>query len=82
MHRHRFYRARYDRRIAGVAAGFAEYFDLDPTLVRVAWFVLAFTTGFALLLYIALALIAPVEPAVPAAPMQRPPEAGPAVASQ
>ncbi len=58
----RYYRSRSDRRIAGVAAGLAAYFDLDPTLVRVAWAVFALTTGFGLILYIALALVAPLEP--------------------
>ena len=74
MTRRRFYRSRRDRRIAGVAAGFADYFDLDPTLVRAAWAVLAFTTGFGLLLYIALAIVAPVEPWIPSE--AAPPPAG------
>ena len=33
-------RSRANRKIAGVCAGFAEYFDLDVTLVRVVWLVL------------------------------------------
>jgi hypothetical protein len=36
----RLMRSRVDRKIAGVAAGVAEYFGLDPTLVRVLWVVL------------------------------------------
>jgi phage shock protein C len=60
----RLYRCSHDRRIAGVAAGVAEYFDLDPTLVRVLWFVSIFFGGLTLLLYIGMALIVPVEPAV------------------
>ena len=31
-----------DKRIAGVCAGLAEYFDLDPTLVRVLWLLAIF----------------------------------------
>ena len=58
----RLYRCRHDRRIAGVAAGLAEYFDLDVTLVRILWFVSIFFGGFSLLLYIAMALIVPSEP--------------------
>lgn len=29
-----------DKKIAGVCAGIAEYFDFDPTLVRLAWLAL------------------------------------------
>ena len=58
----RLYRCRDNRRIAGVAAGVAEFFDLDPTLVRVLWFVSIFFYGLGLLLYIGLAIIVPLEP--------------------
>ena len=59
----RLYRCRHDRRLAGVAAGVAEYFELDPTLVRVLWFLSIFVGGLGILLYIGLALIVPLEPA-------------------
>ena len=60
---HRLYRCRHDRRLAGVAAGMAEFFDLDPTLVRILWFLSIFVTGgITILLYIGLALIVPNEP--------------------
>lgn len=56
-------RCRHDRRLAGVAAGMAEYFDLDPTVVRLLWVVSIFLTGgLSILLYIALAFIVPDEP--------------------
>ena len=62
MNRH-LYRCSHDRRIAGVAAGLAEYFDLDPTLMRVLWFLsIFFTGGLAILLYLAMAIIIPLEP--------------------
>jgi len=60
----RLYRCSHDRKIAGVASGVAEYFDLDPTLVRILWFVSIFFGGLTLLLYIGMALIVPVEPYV------------------
>jgi phage shock protein C len=63
----RLYRCRHDRRIAGVAAGVAEYFELDPTLVRVLWFVSIFFGGLGLLLYIGMAIIVPIEPIAPGA---------------
>jgi phage shock protein C len=58
----RLYRCRHDRRIAGVAAGVAEFFDLDPTLVRVLWFLSIFVGGLGIFLYIGLAVIVPLEP--------------------
>ena len=50
--------------LAGVCSGIAEYFDLDPTLVRVCYAVLTiFTTCFpGLLLYLLLILIMPAAP--------------------
>jgi phage shock protein C len=58
----RLYRCRHDRRLAGVAAGVAESFDLDPTLVRILWFLTIFLGGLGLLLYIGMAIIIPLEP--------------------
>ena len=62
----RLYRCTHDRKIAGVASGLAEYFDLDPTLVRILWFVSIFFGGLGLLLYIGMAIIVPNEPFVSA----------------
>lgn len=58
----RLYRCRHDRRLAGVAGGIAEYFDADPTLVRLLWVLSIFLGGTGLLLYIAMAIIVPLEP--------------------
>lgn len=44
--RRRLYRSRTDRRIAGVCGGLAEYFDLDPTLIRLIAVVILIFTGF------------------------------------
>ncbi len=50
-----------NKMLAGVCAGIAEYFEIDPTLVRVAYAVLSvFSTGFpGLLLYLILMAIMP-----------------------
>lgn len=56
-------RCRENRVIAGVASGVAEFFGLDPTLVRVLWFLSLFFGGVTLVVYIGLALIVPLEPA-------------------
>ena len=50
-----------DQKIGGVCAGVADYFDIDPTIVRVIWAVLAFCYGTGVLAYIILWLIAPVS---------------------
>ncbi|MBO6012458.1 MAG: PspC domain-containing protein [Bacteroidales bacterium] len=50
-----------NKMIGGVCAGIAEYFNLDPTLIRVAYVTLSiFSAGFpGLLLYILLLIIIP-----------------------
>jgi len=64
-----------DKKIAGVCAGIAEYFDLDPTLVRVLWLIAIFFGGTGFLLYIILWIVLPVAPStgtitVPGSPAQ------------
>jgi phage shock protein C len=44
-------RPREGRKIAGVCLGFAEYLDLDVTLVRLVWLVLALFTGIGFIAY-------------------------------
>jgi phage shock protein C len=51
-------RSETDKRIAGVAGGIAEYFDVDPTLVRIGFVIAAFM-GFGILAYIVLAIVVP-----------------------
>jgi phage shock protein C len=68
MNPRRLYRCRRDRQLAGVAAGMAEYFDLDPTVVRILWILSAFVGGFTILLYIILAFVVPLEPATAPGP--------------
>ena len=56
----RLMRSSFDKKIAGVCAGVAHYFDMDPTIVRVIWGVLAFCYGVGIVAYIILWIIAPV----------------------
>jgi phage shock protein C len=65
MNTRRLYRSRYDKQLAGVAGGMAEYLELDPTLVRILWILSVFLGGFTILLYIILAFIMPLAPAGP-----------------
>jgi phage shock protein C len=62
MARQRLMRSRRDRKIAGVCGGFAEYFDLDPTLIRVVWLIVFFFGGCGLLAYIIAWIVMPEEP--------------------
>jgi phage shock protein PspC (stress-responsive transcriptional regulator) len=56
----RLYRSRNDRKLAGVCGGLAHYFDIDPTLVRVAFAVPPLIgIGSPILVYLALMLIVP-----------------------
>jgi phage shock protein C len=66
--RKRLIRPRADRKIAGVCAGFAEYFDLDVTLVRLTWLIVSFMTGIGLLAYPIAWIVMPEEPLMVAAP--------------
>ena len=62
-------RSRANRKIAGVCAGFAEYFDLDVTVVRVVWLIVALFGGGGILAYIIAWIVMPEEPEyVPATP--------------
>ena len=60
--KNRFYRSRYDRMLGGVCGGIARYYDLDPLLVRIITLVLGVFTGLAILPYIILWIVAPMEP--------------------
>jgi phage shock protein PspC (stress-responsive transcriptional regulator) len=62
-------RPRADRQVAGVAAGIARRYDIDPVLVRVGFVVAAFS-GIGAALYIAGWILLPEEPADPTAPPQ------------
>lgn len=61
-------RSRNDRFVGGVAAGIAQYFNIDPVLIRVAFVVSIAFGGAGILAYIALLILVPVdgEPGDPA----------------
>ena len=48
-----------DAKVFGVCGGLAEYFDVDPTIVRVIWAILIFAYGTGLLAYFICALCMP-----------------------
>ncbi|HUU12132.1 MAG TPA: PspC domain-containing protein [Terriglobia bacterium] len=62
-------RSRTDKKIAGVCAGFAEYLDLDVTLVRLLWIMLIFFGGWGGIAYLVAWIIMPEEPVPAPAPV-------------
>jgi len=59
----RLYKSSRDRKLFGVCGGIAEYFNIDPVLVRVGWAVATLLTiGTGILAYIVTALIIPDQP--------------------
>ena len=60
------YRSRTNRKLAGICGGLGQYFNLDATLIRVLFVLLAVLGGSGLILYLALWIIVPREPQGPA----------------
>jgi phage shock protein PspC (stress-responsive transcriptional regulator) len=59
----RLFRSREDRIIGGVAGGLGRHFNVDPILFRIVAVVLTFVGGAGVLLYVAMLLLVPTEPA-------------------
>ena len=55
----RLYRSRNERMIAGICGGIAEYFKVDPTLIRLAWIIFVFMGGSGILAYLIAWIIIP-----------------------
>jgi phage shock protein C len=64
----RLHRSRTEKMVGGVCGGLAEYFAVDPTLVRAIWVVFTLLGGAGLLAYIILWVIMPLDPPAPLAP--------------
>lgn len=58
----RLYRSNREKMLFGVCGGIAEYFNLDPTLIRLAWVIFCAMGGSGILAYIVAAIIIPVSP--------------------
>lgn len=61
MEKKRIYKSN-DRKICGVCGGLAEFFGIDPTIVRLVYAILALTYGSGLLIYIIAAIIMDDKP--------------------
>src|SRR5258708_37821447 len=55
-------RSSTNKKLGGVCAGLAEYFDMDPTLVRVLWLLVVLCGGTGILLYVILWIVLPLAP--------------------
>ena len=58
----RLYKSNVNKKLAGVCGGIAEYFEIDPTLVRLGWVLFTCLGGSGLLAYIICALVIPDAP--------------------
>lgn len=58
----RLYRSRTDKQLGGVCSGIANYFDIDPTLVRLGWIVALFCMGSGILAYLIAWIVIPEQP--------------------
>jgi len=57
----RLYRSQTNRQVAGVCGGLADYFNVDPTLVRIIFLLLFFGMGNGFILYVVLWMVIPEE---------------------
>lgn len=55
------YRVQEGQKIAGICNGFAEYFEIDVTIVRIAWLVLCLAAGGGLIAYLICLLLMPIK---------------------
>ena len=53
------YRSKANKKLLGVCGGFAEYFDMDVTIIRIIFLILFFCVGSGLLAYLICALVMP-----------------------
>lgn len=61
----RLFRSETDRKIAGVCGGLAEYFTIDPAIVRIVFAALAFLWGWGILLYLIFWISVPKKSELP-----------------
>lgn len=57
----RLQRSRTEKMLAGVCGGLGEYFDIDPTIIRVLWVVVTLMGGAGIIAYLILWVVVPLE---------------------
>ena len=58
----RLYKSSTDKKLDGVCAGIAEYFGIDPTLIRLLWVFATLFVGCGIIAYILAAVVIPRNP--------------------
>ena len=58
----RLYKDHSNQKLCGVCSGIAKFFDLDPTVIRLAWVLFSALGGSGILAYIISAIVMPDEP--------------------
>ena len=56
------YRVNEGKMLAGVCGGIAEYFNIDPTIIRLGWVLVSFMGGCGILAYIIALIVMPEKP--------------------
>jgi len=59
--RKRLYRSKTNKWVCGICGGLGDYFNIDPTIIRVIWAILVFAYGTGLLIYVIASCIIPRE---------------------
>ena len=72
--RARLVRSNTDKRIAGICGGLAEYFDVDPTIVRISWVIVSIICGAGILGVVAYLVAWFIIPAAPLATLHTSPQ--------
>lgn len=66
MEKRKLYRSKTDKKLLGVLGGFAKYFNIDATVLRIIYVLLSlFVLGCPVIIYLVVALIIPEEPDTP-----------------
>lgn len=72
MRGRRLYRSRTDHMLSGVSGGLADYFDVDPALVRLMWILTGiFSGGLVILVYLAMWMVVPMSAGETGTTMER-----------
>lgn len=56
------YKSRSNKQIDGICGGIGEYFNIDPTLIRIAWIIFGCCGGAGVLAYVICAFVIPEKP--------------------
>ncbi len=62
MNGKRLYLSNTDKKVAGVCGGIAEFFGIDPTIIRVLWIICSLLFGSGILAYLICWLVIPRQP--------------------